>query len=119
MQKYAKVVNKETGECEVGLGTDAEYYQSLGMTLQDVTQSFNGNWYLAELCPPDPEPDYQELRRQSYPDYREFLDAQVKINSGNPELVAEGQAQQLAYIQACLDVKDKYPKPAENNTNQN
>lgn len=115
MLKYAKVVNPETGECEVGLGIDAEYYQSIGMTLQDVTQSFNGDWYLTELCPPDPEPTYQELRLRAYPDYREYLDAQVKINSGSPELVAEGEAQQQAYIQACLEVKKRYPKPAENN----
>lgn len=113
--KYAKLVNPETGECEVGLGTDAEYYQSIGMTLQDVCQS-NGNWYLTELCPPEIEPDYQQLRLRAYPDYREFLDAQVKINSGNPELVTEGVAQQERYFAACLEVKKRYPKP-ENNTN--
>lgn len=61
---------------------------------------------------PDPEPSYQELRAAKYPDYRDFLDAQVKINSGDPELVAVGETQQQAYIQACLEVKVKYPKSA-------
>lgn len=67
--------------------------------------------YPVLTIPPETEPDYQELRRRSYPDYRDFLDAQVKINSGDPELVAMGETQQQAYIQACLEVKTQYPKP--------
>ena len=36
MQKYAKIVNEETGACIVGLGESesaAEYYESQGMEL--------------------------------------------------------------------------------------
>jgi hypothetical protein len=52
MIKYAKVVNKETGLCEVGLGTNISCYQSIGMTQLDVAQSdIDNNWYLTELCP--------------------------------------------------------------------
>ena len=52
MIKYAKVINEETKQCEVGLGTNAEFYQSIGMTLQDVEQSEKDNqWYLKEYCP--------------------------------------------------------------------
>lgn len=41
----------------------------------------------------------------------DYLDAQVKLNSGDAELIAEGQAQLDTYIAACLAVKEKYPKP--------
>ena len=39
MQKYAKIVNEETGACIVGLGESesaAEYYESQGMELMEV-----------------------------------------------------------------------------------
>lgn len=52
MLKYAKIIDKETGLCEVGIGTNSKFYISLGMTKQDVQQSnINNQWYLAEKCP--------------------------------------------------------------------
>ena len=52
MIKYAKIINQETGLCEVGLGTNIEFYQSIGMIQLDVQQSdIDNNWYLLELCP--------------------------------------------------------------------
>lgn len=52
MLKYAKIINEETGLCEVGLGTNSSFYQSIGMTGLDVQQSdIDNNWYLANKCP--------------------------------------------------------------------
>ena len=52
MLKYAKITDEQTGLCEVGIGTNTEFYQSIGMTEQDVLQSdIDGNWYLADKCP--------------------------------------------------------------------
>ena len=52
MIKYAKVINEETGLCEVGLGTDSRVYESMGMVQMDVEQSdVNNEWYIAEKCP--------------------------------------------------------------------
>lgn len=52
MIKYAKIINQETGLCEVGLGTNASFYQSIGMTQLDVKQSdIDDAWYLADKCP--------------------------------------------------------------------
>ena len=52
MIKYAKIINNETGLCEVGLGTNELFYQSIGMTPLDVQQSdIDNNWYLADVCP--------------------------------------------------------------------
>ena len=52
MQKYCKILNNKTGLVEVGLGSNIEFYQSIGMELRDVVQSEIDNlWYLAELCP--------------------------------------------------------------------
>jgi tRNA A37 N6-isopentenylltransferase MiaA len=45
--------------------------------------------------------EYQRLRAEEYPDYRDYLDGIVK---GDQEQVD-------AYIAACQAVKEKYPKP--------
>ena len=45
--------------------------------------------------------EYQRLRAPEYPDLKEYLDGLVK---GDTE-------QMQAYIDACLAVKAKYPKP--------
>ena len=50
-EKYAKVINEETKACDVGLGTNAEYYISQGMTLQMVEQAYTGQWYLEGYAP--------------------------------------------------------------------
>lgn len=44
---------------------------------------------------------YQRLREQEYPDFRLYLDGIVK---GDQNQVQE-------YINACISVKEKYPKP--------
>lgn len=54
MIKYAKIINEETKECEVGLGTNTEFYTELGMEEMDVEQSYDGRWYLAEYVPSKP-----------------------------------------------------------------
>ncbi len=54
MKKYAKIINEETKACEVGLGTNSEFYASLGMKKQEVEQSYTGDWYLAGYAPKKP-----------------------------------------------------------------
>lgn len=52
MIKYAKIIDNEIGLCEVGSGTNAEFYISIGMSELDVEQSEKDNrWYLTEKCP--------------------------------------------------------------------
>lgn len=52
MIKYAKVINEQTGLCDVGIGTNSKFYKSIGMKEQDVSQSdIDGKWYLSDKCP--------------------------------------------------------------------
>lgn len=65
MIKYAKIINKETGLCEVGLGTNTSFYQSIGMVELDVQQSDIDNaWYLAEKCPMKSEEEKAREERE-------------------------------------------------------
>ena len=60
MKKYAKIVNEETGLCEVGVGTNSAFYQSIGMKEMEVEQAYNGSWYLKGYTPAEPEPTIEE-----------------------------------------------------------
>lgn len=52
-------------------------------------------------APPRPPTPYQELRAAAYPSANDYLDG-----------IAKGDAAQVqAYIDACLAVKARYPKP--------
>lgn len=60
MLKYAKLIDEKTKLCSVGVGTDAEFYKSIGMKEMDVEQAWDGSWYLAGYCPEKPEPTTEE-----------------------------------------------------------
>ena len=51
MQKYAILEDEESKRCSVGVGTDANYYESIGMKLMDVEQERDGSWYIAGCAP--------------------------------------------------------------------
>jgi len=63
MIKYAKEMNEQTKEVSVGLGTDVEFYKSIGMTEMEVEQAYNGAWYVQGYAPQKPEPTVQEQIR--------------------------------------------------------
>lgn len=65
MFKYAKLINEETGLCEIATGTNIDFYKSIGMTEQDVEQSdVNNNWYLAEKCPHLTPKEKEEIEKE-------------------------------------------------------
>lgn len=74
MLKYAKIVDEQTKLCEVGVGTDEKYYQSIGLTLMDVEQAYNGQWYINGFCPVEPKKTYVQKRQEAYPALTDQLD---------------------------------------------
>ena len=54
MKKYARIVNEETKACEVGTGTNVEFYRSIGMSEMEVEQAYDGSWYLKGYAPEKP-----------------------------------------------------------------
>lgn len=63
MTLYAKVINDETKECQVGTGTNESFYQKIGMSKMDVEQAYNGLWYLTGHAPKEPEAEKKEKRK--------------------------------------------------------
>ena len=73
MFKYAKVINKETGLCYVGVGTNADTYKAIGMVELDVQQSdIDGDWYLIDKCPMKTE--QEKLQQAKEIRLKEILD---------------------------------------------
>jgi hypothetical protein len=67
MIKYARIINTNTGEVEVGQASNAEYYKSIGMSEMDVSQSdVDGNWYLAEKCPMKSDDEKAQERKAEF-----------------------------------------------------
>ena len=78
MKKYAKIINEQTKEVQIGVGVNDEYYIEIGMTLMDVEQAYNGLWYVEGYAPIEPEPTEDELKqmirseRDRYLQYYDF-----------------------------------------------
>lgn len=100
MKKYAKIENKETKECSIGLGTNTTFYKSIGMTEMEVEQAYNGCWYLEGYAPQKTEPTYVEKRLAEYPSLADQLDMIYwdKVNNTN------------LWQQKIAEIKAKYPK---------
>lgn len=95
--------------------TSPKVAEKHGLTLateEEIIIAWNGGHYFRGQEPAAPETPYHELRAKAYPAPAEFLDAQVKLGSGDAELAREGQLQLEKYIRDCLDVKALYPKTA-------
>lgn len=70
MKKYAKIVNEETKQCDVGLGDNITYYQYIGMTLTDVEQAYDGRWYIKGYAP---EPTEEEIKQARISELKQNL----------------------------------------------
>ena len=60
--RYARIINEETHEVQVGVGCDEEYYIEIGMELMDVEQAYNSKWYVSGYAPVEPEPTIDEKK---------------------------------------------------------
>lgn len=60
---YAKVIDENTKQCEIGVGTNDTFYRKIGMKKLDVKQcSWNGKWYLTGHVPQEPEEMVKQKR---------------------------------------------------------
>ena len=66
MKRYAKINNEQTKTVDVGVGTNTDFYKSIGMELLDVEQAYDGQWYLQGYAPTksDDEQALEELQKE-------------------------------------------------------
>ena len=80
MKKFAKIINEETKACEVGIGTNAKFYQSIGMTEMEVEQAYNGGWYLQGYAPQKPQEVKEDEVRAVRNSYLQATDIYMLID---------------------------------------
>lgn len=100
MRKFAKIINEETKQCEVGIGTNTEFYKSIGMTEMDVEQAYNGQWYVKGYAPEEPETEKQARVRGIR---NQMLDESDKYMISDFPLTDEERVQMGLYRQYLRD----------------
>ena len=119
MKKYAKIINNETKQCEVGLGTNSAFYKSIGMSEMEVEQAYDGSWYMAGYAPVKPEPTKEEQQKARQEAYRAKVDPitchinRLKDEEQTEEVVTE-IAQLVEERKAKVEeIKQRFPYPVE------
>ena len=98
---YAKIINEETKQCEVGTGTNTVFYESIGMTDMDVEQGYDGAWYVKGYAPSKPMDVLAQEKRAE----RDNLLAQTdKYMLSDFPITDEEREQYKAYRQYLRDV---------------
>lgn len=114
---YAKIINEETKEVSVGVGTNAEFYKSIGMTEMDVEQSWDGCWYVKGYAPEKPTPTKEEVKQKRIAYRHEHIDDQTLERNrkmANGSWTEEDEAAYLALdAEVTAHIEKNLPYPTE------
>ena len=113
MLKYAKIINEETKQCEVGTGTNTEFYKSIGMTEMDVEQAYNGSWYVKGYCPEKPQEIKEQEVRQVRNEY--LIETDKFVSVPDFPVTEEEKSKCIEYRKYLRD----YPESSEDWYKQN
>ena len=119
MLKYAKIINEETKEVSIGPGTNFAFYQSIGMTEQEVELGYNGSWYLAGYAPAKPEPTKEEQQKARENAYKAKVDPitchinRLKDEEQTEEVIAEIASLVEERKAKVEEIKQRFPYPVE------
>ena len=91
---FAKIINEETKQCEVGVGTNTKFYESIGMVEMEVEQAYNGQWYVKGFAPEEPE---TEKRARVRGIRNQMLEESDKYMISDYPLTDEERQQFIAY----------------------
>lgn len=120
MEKYAKIIDEQTKEVQIGVGVNDEYYKEIGMTLMDVEQAYNGNWYVKGYAPIEPEPlpptEEEQREKRAFAYQQEVDPITCNINRLRDEEQTEEVIAEIADLitERALKVKEikqRYPYP--------
>lgn len=117
MLRFAKIENEETKEVSVGIGTNADFYKSIGMTEMDVEQAYNGVWYVKGYVPEAPAPTREEIKQLRKAYRHEHIDDNTlernrKIANGS--WTEEDEAAYLALdAEVTAHIEKNLPYPTE------
>lgn len=116
MLKYAKIIDDKTKECFVGIGTNTDFYKSIGMTEMEVEQAYNGSWYVKDYAP-EYKPTKEEQEQNRAFAYQQDVDPitshiqRLRDMEQTEEIVAEIEQLKLERDTKVEEIKACYPYP--------
>lgn len=76
---YAKIINEETKQCDVGIGTNTKFYKSIGMEEMEVEEAYDGNWYVKGYAPAQPLEEVKaEIQKRLTDGVQNWMDSKVQ-----------------------------------------
>ena len=115
----AKIIDINTKECSVGLGTDVNFYRSLGMEEMDVEKAYNNKWYVKGFAPVAPEPTIEEQVAQLESETgltRVMREMVLAENSGASDYV-KAKAQEIEDLAKQLRTTEENSETVDNTQN--
>ena len=115
MKKYAIITDEKTKECSVGIGTNEEYYKSIGMTEMDVEQAYNGQWYVKGYAPKEPTPTNEEQSHKREIAYMSEVDpitahiSRLKDEEQTEEIISEIERLKAERTEKRNAIKERFP----------
>lgn len=73
--RYAKIIDADTHEVQVGVGCDEAYYIEIGMIEMSVERAYTGRWYVTGYAPAKPEPTPEEIKQIRIAELKTELDS--------------------------------------------
>lgn len=117
MKKYAKIIDENTKMVQVGVGCPDSYYIEIGMTLMDVEEAYDGNWYVSGYAPVQPAPTWEEIdiAREKYREMH--IDPRTNARTrkmANGTWTEKDEQDYLALdAQVTTYIEEHFPYPAE------
>lgn len=114
MFKYAKITNEETKQCQVGTGTNTNFYKSIGMIEMEVEQAYDGNWYVKGYAPSKPTERLAQEKRTERDNLINSILWRVERYNQQKQLEIEttdSESQYIAILQYIQYLRDVPAQP--------
>ena len=106
MKKYAIIIDEETKVCQVGLGDNVEFYQSLGFEEMEVEQAWNGDWYVLGYAPQKPLEAYKQEKLNDLRILKEEKLSEFSYNGNIFQINQDSKANIAGKVSEMLLTKD-------------
>ena len=108
MKKFAKILDNESKLCSIGIGTDTEFYRSIGMSEIEVEQAYDGSWYVKGFAPEKPVEELQAQVRAVRNQYLEHTDKFMITDYPITDEERELYKQYRTYLRTYPECQDWY-----------
>lgn len=109
----AKIINEETKQCDVFLGTDFDWAKEQGFSEMEVKQAWNGSWYVKGYAPEKPAPtkeEQEQARANAYASEIDPLHARKARKTILGEWTEEDEAEYVAKVkELSAEIAERYP----------